>query len=173
MVRSHRSAMARRRSRGGKWRLRVLYEGWKPRRVSTIRPHPRRILARATRPAGLSGDGRGARPAPGQRSAVTGFSTSRSTSRRSPPASLSRRQRAPRKSAKLRELRAKLARSTSTHGSAITIKLSMSELFLSSILGWDPILLHARRSSSETRLMMSPCFAGYELSCGVANVRRI
>ncbi len=51
-------------------------------------------------------------------------------------------------------------------------KLSMSELFLSSVLGWDPIL-----SSRETVFFGDspndePMFRRFELSCGVANVSR-
>jgi HAD superfamily hydrolase (TIGR01484 family) len=51
-------------------------------------------------------------------------------------------------------------------------KLSMSELFLSSILGWDPKL------SSRTTIFFGdspndePMFKRFEISCGVANVRR-
>jgi HAD superfamily hydrolase (TIGR01484 family) len=51
-------------------------------------------------------------------------------------------------------------------------KLSMSELFLSSALGWDPIL------SSRSAIFIGdspndePMFRRFELSCGVANVSR-
>jgi HAD-superfamily hydrolase, subfamily IIB len=51
-------------------------------------------------------------------------------------------------------------------------KLSMSELFLSSILGWDPIVFpHAAIFFGDSP-NDEPMFRRFELSCGVANVRR-
>jgi hypothetical protein len=51
-------------------------------------------------------------------------------------------------------------------------KLSMSELFLSSILGWDPILSSRAVVFFGDSPNDEPMFARFELSCGVANVRR-
>jgi hypothetical protein len=51
-------------------------------------------------------------------------------------------------------------------------KLSMSELFLSSILGWDPILFPRDVIFFGDSPNDEPMFGRFELSCGVANVRR-
>jgi HAD superfamily hydrolase (TIGR01484 family) len=51
-------------------------------------------------------------------------------------------------------------------------KLSMSELFLSSILGWDPILAPRAAIFFGDSPNDEPMFRRFELSCGVANVRR-
>lgn len=50
-------------------------------------------------------------------------------------------------------------------------KLSMSELFLSSILGWDPIKLPRVVIFFGDSPNDEPMFQRFELSCGVANVR--
>jgi HAD superfamily hydrolase (TIGR01484 family) len=51
-------------------------------------------------------------------------------------------------------------------------KLSMSELFLSSILGWDPIVSPRAAIFFGDSPNDEPMFRRFELSCGVANVRR-
>jgi len=51
-------------------------------------------------------------------------------------------------------------------------KLSMSELFLSRILGWDPILYPRAAIFFGDSPNDEPMFERFELSCGVANVRR-
>jgi HAD superfamily hydrolase (TIGR01484 family) len=51
-------------------------------------------------------------------------------------------------------------------------KLSMSELFLSSILGWDPILCSRAVAFFGDSPNDEPMFERFEISCGVANVRR-
>jgi len=51
-------------------------------------------------------------------------------------------------------------------------KLSMSELFLSSILGWDPILSPRAAIFVGDSPNDEPMFRRFELSFGVANVRR-
>jgi hypothetical protein len=51
-------------------------------------------------------------------------------------------------------------------------KLSMSELFLSSILGWDPMLTPRDVIFFGDSPNDEPMFRRFELSCGVANVRR-
>jgi hypothetical protein len=50
-------------------------------------------------------------------------------------------------------------------------KLSMSELFLKSILGWDPILSPRAVIFFGDSPNDEPMFRRFELSCGVANVR--
>jgi HAD superfamily hydrolase (TIGR01484 family) len=49
-------------------------------------------------------------------------------------------------------------------------KLSMSELFLSSVLGWDPILFPRKAIFFGDSPNDEPMFRRFELSCGVANV---
>lgn len=51
-------------------------------------------------------------------------------------------------------------------------KLSMSEFFLSSILGWDPILSPRSVIFLGDSPNDEPMFRRFELSCGVENVRR-
>jgi 3-deoxy-D-manno-octulosonate 8-phosphate phosphatase KdsC-like HAD superfamily phosphatase len=51
-------------------------------------------------------------------------------------------------------------------------KLSMSELFLSSILGWNPMLFPRAAIFFGDSPNDEPMFERFELSCGVANVRR-
>jgi HAD superfamily hydrolase (TIGR01484 family) len=51
-------------------------------------------------------------------------------------------------------------------------KLSMSELFLSSVLGWDPILSPREVLFLGDSPNDEPMFRRFELSCGVANVSR-
>ena len=51
-------------------------------------------------------------------------------------------------------------------------KLSMAELFLSSVLGWDPILSPRSAIYFGDSPNDEPMFRRFELSCGVANVRR-
>jgi HAD superfamily hydrolase (TIGR01484 family) len=51
-------------------------------------------------------------------------------------------------------------------------KLSMSELFLSSVLGWDPILSPRAAIFIGDSPNDEPMFRRFEVSCGVANVRR-
>ncbi len=51
-------------------------------------------------------------------------------------------------------------------------KVSMSELFLSRILGWDPMLAPRAVIFLGDSPNDEPMFRRYELSCGVANVRR-
>jgi HAD superfamily hydrolase (TIGR01484 family) len=51
-------------------------------------------------------------------------------------------------------------------------KLSMSELFLSNILGWDPIAYPRAAIFFGDSPNDEPMFRRFELSCGVANVRR-
>jgi HAD superfamily hydrolase (TIGR01484 family) len=51
-------------------------------------------------------------------------------------------------------------------------KLSMSELFLSSVLGWDPILSPRKVLFFGDSPNDEPMFRRFDLSCGVANVRR-
>jgi HAD superfamily hydrolase (TIGR01484 family) len=51
-------------------------------------------------------------------------------------------------------------------------KLSMSEFFLSSVLGWDPILFPRTAIFFGDSPNDEPMFRRFELSCGVANVRR-
>jgi HAD superfamily hydrolase (TIGR01484 family) len=51
-------------------------------------------------------------------------------------------------------------------------KLSMSELFLSRILGWDPMLFGRAAIFFGDSPNDEPMFERFELSCGVANVRR-
>jgi HAD superfamily hydrolase (TIGR01484 family) len=51
-------------------------------------------------------------------------------------------------------------------------KLSMSRLFLSSILGWDPILFPRAAIFFGDSPNDEPMFRSFELSCGVANLRR-
>jgi len=48
----------------------------------------------------------------------------------------------------------------------------MSELFLSSVLGWDPILFPRAAIFFGDSPNDEPMFRRFELSCGVANVRR-
>jgi HAD superfamily hydrolase (TIGR01484 family) len=51
-------------------------------------------------------------------------------------------------------------------------KLSMSELFLSRILGWDPIVSSRGTVFFGDSPNDEPMFRRFELSCGVANLRR-
>jgi hypothetical protein len=51
-------------------------------------------------------------------------------------------------------------------------KLSMSEFFLSSILGWDPIAYPRDSIFFGDSPNDEPMFHRFDLSCGVANVRR-
>jgi HAD superfamily hydrolase (TIGR01484 family) len=51
-------------------------------------------------------------------------------------------------------------------------KLSMSELFLSSILGWEPTLSPRAAIFLGDSPNDEPMFRRFEISCGVANVRR-
>jgi HAD superfamily hydrolase (TIGR01484 family) len=51
-------------------------------------------------------------------------------------------------------------------------KLSMSEIFLSRVLGWDPILSSRAAIFFGDSPNDEPMFERFELSCGVANVRR-
>jgi HAD superfamily hydrolase (TIGR01484 family) len=51
-------------------------------------------------------------------------------------------------------------------------KLSMSEFFLSSVLGWDPIVNPRAAIFFGDSPNDEPMFRRFELSCGVANVRR-
>ena len=49
-------------------------------------------------------------------------------------------------------------------------KLSMSELFLSSMLGWDPIIASREAIFVGDSPNDEPMFRRFELSCGVANL---
>ncbi len=51
-------------------------------------------------------------------------------------------------------------------------KLSMSELFLSSILGWDPTLTSHEAIFVGDSPNDEPMFRRFEMSCGVANLRQ-
>ena len=51
-------------------------------------------------------------------------------------------------------------------------KLSMSEIFLSSVLGWDPTIYPRAPMFIGDSPNDEPMFRRFELSCGVANLRR-